>query len=64
MIGKDNPSSKKYTISNPHGVEIVIDCLKTFCVDHNLNYDCMKKVSQGKNKQHRGYIIIKKEASS
>lgn len=63
-FGKNNPAAKKYTILNPHGVEIVIDCLKTFCDDNNLDYGCMKKVSQGKNKQHRGYIILKKEASS
>lgn len=63
-FGKDNPAAKKYTILNPHGVEIVIDCLKTFCNENNLDYGCMKKVSQGKNKQHRGYTILKKEASS
>lgn len=26
-----------------------------------LDYGCMKKVSQGKNKQHRGYTILRKE---
>lgn len=36
------------------------DCIKTFCEEHNLSYDCMLKVSCGSNKQHRGYTIIKK----
>jgi hypothetical protein len=59
--GKDNPSSKKYIVLCPTGEEIMIECLKTFCDDNNLDYGCMKKVSQGKNKQHRGFTILRKE---
>lgn len=60
-LGKENPSAKKFIILCPSGEKIVIECLKTFCDEKQLNYECMKKVSQGKNKQHRGYIILGKE---
>lgn len=59
--GSDNPSAKKYTILTPSGSTIVTKCLKTFCEENSLNYMCMKKVSQGKNKQHNGYYILRKE---
>jgi hypothetical protein len=59
--GKDNPAAKKYTILTPLGEQIMVECLKTFCDEKQLNYGCMKKVSQGKNKQHKGYTILGKE---
>lgn len=59
--GESNPAAKEYNILTPNGDELKTKCLKTFCDEHNLNYGCMKKVSQGKNKQHRGYTIIGKE---
>lgn len=59
--GKDNPAAKKFTIISPIGEIIMIECLKTFCEEKQLDYGCMKKVSQGKNKQHRGYTILRKE---
>ncbi len=58
--GKENPSAKKYIICTPTGEQIFVECLKTFCDENNLNYACMKKVSEGKNKQHRGYTILRK----
>ena len=59
--GKDNPASKKFVIKTPKGEYVNIECLKTYCDKMNLSYGCMKKVAQGKNKQHRGYYIIGKE---
>jgi hypothetical protein len=59
--GKNNPSAKKFTIITPKGEYVNIECLKTYCDEMNLTYGCMKKVAQGKNKQHRGYSILRKE---
>jgi hypothetical protein len=61
-LGKNNPASKIYIIKCPTGEEIQIDCLKTFCDDNKLNYGCMIQVSKGKNKQHRGFLILRKES--
>lgn len=61
LAGEKNPSAKTYVILTPTGETHQIDCLKTYCSKHGLDYHCMKKVSQGKNKQHRGYTIASKQ---
>lgn len=59
--GASNPQAKTYEICLPSGEVEETNCLKTYCESHNLDYKCMKKVSQGKNKQHRGYTILSKK---
>lgn len=59
--GSSNSQAKTYQICLPSGEIEQTDCLKTYCDTHGLDYHCMKKVSQGKNKQHRGYTILTKQ---
>lgn len=48
--------SKEWTITTPDGVKICISNLQEFCRDNNLDQGNMVKVSQGKLKQHKGYV--------
>lgn len=59
--GESNPQAKTYVILTPAGETHQSSCLKPYCSLHGLDYACMKKVSQGKNKQHRGYTIVSKQ---
>jgi len=61
LSGERNPQAKIYVILTPTGETHESSCLKTYCSLHGLDYGCMKKVSQGKNKQHRGYTIVSKQ---
>jgi len=61
LFGESNPQAKIYVILTPTGETHQSSCLKTYCSLHGLDYACMKKVSQGKNKQHRGYKIVSKQ---
>lgn len=58
--GSLNSQAKQFTILTPTGEVDITNCLKTYCEAHSLTYACMVKVSQGKNKQHRGYMIMEK----
>ena len=53
---KDWP--KAYIISVPDGTEVKVANLSEYCREHNLNYDAMRKVSYGTQKQHKGYTCI------
>lgn len=59
--GARNPRAKEMDIICPNGTIITTPCLKTFCNENGLDYGCMKQVSRGNNKQHRGYMIFRKE---
>lgn len=59
--GAENPMAKTFVISSPTGKIEKTNCLKEYCDTNALNYSCMIKVSQGKNKQHRGYTILTKQ---
>jgi len=48
-------NSKNWLIFTPQNKTIQIKNLRIFCDDNNLDYACMKKVSQGKVKKHRGH---------
>ena len=61
FFGASNPRAKTNEIQTPTGETHQSSCLKTYCELHGLDYACMKKVSQGKNKQHRGYTIVSKQ---
>jgi len=50
--------SKKYKIISPEGNIFIVHGLRKFCRNYKkeeLNYDCMAKVAQEKQKQHKGY---------
>lgn len=58
--GKNNPMAILVEIKCPDGNVVEIECLKSFCQKYELSYASMLQVSCGKNKQHRGYTILKK----
>lgn len=45
----------------PDGHEETIRALKRFCRENNLNSVCMRRVAQGKQKHHKGYLCRKLE---
>lgn len=59
--GERNPMAKKFVIRTPEGKLEKCNCLKTYCDENQLSYDSMLQVSCGKNKQHKGYFIERKE---
>lgn len=60
LKGSKNGTSITVTLQNQFGEISIFPCLKEACEKLNLNYKCMLQVSRGKNKQHKGYIIISK----
>jgi hypothetical protein len=49
--------SKKYKITFPDNSEKVIENLKLFCEENDLNYKAMNNVFRGKAKLHRGFFV-------
>lgn len=49
--------SKKYKITFPDKSEKVIENLKLFCEENDLNYKAMNNVFRGKAKLHRGFSV-------
>jgi hypothetical protein len=49
--------SKKYKIIFPDKSEKIIENLKSFCEENDLNYKAMNNVFRGKAKQHRGFFV-------
>lgn len=64
LKGKTNPMAKTFIIYDDRGNKHITECLKTFCDENNISYDCMKQVSRGKSKQHKGFTIKQKEGRS
>lgn len=48
--------SKQWEITDPNRNTFIIENLRQFCSDNNLDQGNMVKVSQGKLKQHKGYL--------
>lgn len=58
--GKPRPDvslrlSKTRTYISPTGEIVVIDNLKTFCIENSLSYSAMKQAYTGNQKQHKGW---------
>lgn len=51
--------SKKWLISDPKNNIFIIENLNSFCKEMGLDQGNMVKVSQGKLKQHKGYLCEK-----
>jgi hypothetical protein len=56
-IGK--AKSKTYRVRTPTGDEIVIHCLRSYCIENNLTEQLMYKVASGVRKHHKGYTCEK-----
>ena len=55
---KENPEPykmKKYILISPYGENVEIDKITEFCKENNLNYDCIRKVLNGKQRHHKGW---------
>lgn len=70
MRGENNPmygkpptrgGSKFWIVTNPEGVDFDIKDLSAFCKENGLSYSGMLKVSKEIQKNHRGWIVRKKE---
>jgi hypothetical protein len=48
-------NKKKYKLTNPYNLTIVIDNLKLFCDDNNLKYSTMSNLSRGIGKTNKGW---------
>ncbi len=51
--------SYKWEITTPNKHILIVDNLKKFCMENNLNYTCMSMVNIGIRPHHRGYICKK-----
>lgn len=46
---------KTFILTNPDGAEYVINDLRKFCKEHNLNYSCLIQVAKGNANHHKGW---------
>lgn len=53
--GSNSTLSKKYIITTPEGVEIIIDGIRNFAKKHGLTHQLLISVAKGKQKHHKGY---------
>ncbi len=54
--GENHPLSKEYIITDVDGNTSNIKGLRKFCSDNNLDHCAMRRVAQGKQKQHKGWL--------
>jgi hypothetical protein len=60
VSAKDNTikaTAKTTKLTDPNGNTVTIYNMMNFCRENNLNRDLMKRVSQGKANQHKGWTI-------
>jgi len=50
-----------YTVKSPDGKILVTKNMNSFCKENQLNSSCMFRMMKGRQKQHKGWIFIKKE---
>jgi DNA-binding transcriptional regulator WhiA len=59
-IIEKNKNLKEFEIIDPKGIKYYVDYgLKKFCLEHSLNYRCIKAVSTGYRKHHKGWKVSK-----
>lgn len=46
---------KKYKLTNPYDLTIIIDNLKLFCIENNLKYSTMSNLSRGIGRTNKGW---------
>jgi len=56
--GKDHGLSRKYIVKTPAGDEIVIHGLRQFCRDNGLSHNLLLAVLQGKQRHHKGFVLL------
>jgi hypothetical protein len=52
-------SSKEWIITFPCGKEEIITSLRNFCKFNNLHYTCMRDITYGRQKYHKGFSVKK-----
>jgi len=60
-LGSNNPNAKTYRFISPEGKEFQIKgTFDTFCKEHNLNVNSMRRIARdmAKNKFHQGWTVI------
>ena len=50
-------SSKTWIVIHPCGREETIISLRSFCIQNNLHYTCMRDITNGRQKSHKGYSV-------
>jgi len=58
------PSKYVYQFKNPTGKTIITRSISNLCKENNLNKTCMFRLTNGKQKQHKGWIFLSKQEAS
>lgn len=58
-IGASRKNSKSYILKSPTGVEVVVENMRRFCADNDLNRSRMSNLVQGKLSNVKGWTLIK-----
>ena len=53
-----NAGSTCYILTNPSGVEFFVDNLTTFCLEHNLTRENIRKVARGTRRHAKGWKAV------
>jgi hypothetical protein len=56
--------SREWLITHPDGHQEMVRNLNEFCKNNGLHHSAMIEISQGKRKQHKGYIVRRTDARS
>lgn len=59
--GVSIPSKYVYQFKNPTGKTIITRSISNLCRENNLNKTCMFRLTDGKQKQHKGWIFLSKQ---
>ncbi len=63
-ISNGSTKVKEWNIIHPDGTEETIKNLEKFCREHNLRCSCLRSISRGEKKQHKGFKCKPKIAST
>lgn len=55
QFGADNPRSRKYLITNPDGVKVVLVGIVQYCEQNSLDASKMYAVAKGHRKHHKSF---------
>lgn len=50
-------NSRNFDFIDPHGVRVAVTNLAEFCKENGLDEACMRHVSKGRNKSHKGWKL-------
>lgn len=58
--GGANVNSKSYLVRHPDGREERVSGLNQFCKEHGLTKKCLLDILIGKQKHHKGYVLLER----